>query len=111
MPRPPVDTLVDADVCARAASTIERHFSGADLPRLAEVGAREGSALDASFRFSLFENHPALEGELQGTVVLTCQRCLQAVDVTVSERFQLLVVEQEREDEPGGYEPVIADPG
>lgn len=109
MPRPPADIIVDADVYARAGSRVERHFSADDLPRLAEVGARTGSALDASFQFSLFENRPAVDGELSGTVVLTCQRCMQAVSIPVSERFQIVVVDEERADEPGGYEPVAAE--
>jgi uncharacterized metal-binding protein YceD (DUF177 family) len=30
--------------------------------------------------------------------------------VPIDERFQVILVEQETSDEPGGYEPVIADP-
>jgi uncharacterized protein len=112
MSRPPgtaADSLVDANVCARAASTIERHFSVDDLPRLAAAGARGKSAIDASFRFSLFDDRPAVDGRVCGCIVLTCQRCMQGVPVPIDESFQVVVVAQERSDEPGGYEPVIAD--
>jgi uncharacterized protein len=112
MPRPPAvtnDLLVDADSCARAGSSIERHFSEAELPRLAEAGALDGSRFDVRLRFSLFDGRPAIDGGLRGTISLRCQRCLQPVAVQVDERFQVILVQEESAEEPGGYEPVIAD--
>jgi uncharacterized protein len=113
MPRPPAvttDLLVDADVCARAGSTIERRFSVEQLPRLQEAGARDGSRIEVRLQFSLFDERPAIDGTLSGTVLLSCQRCMQPVAVPIEERFQVILVPQESADEPGGYEPVIADP-
>jgi uncharacterized protein len=112
MPRPPAvsnDPIVDADVCARAGSTIERHFPVAELSRLGEAGALDGSRIDVRLRFSLYDAQPAIDGVLGGTVNLRCERCLQPVAVPIDERFQVILVQQERADEPGGYEPVIAD--
>jgi DUF177 domain-containing protein len=112
MPRPPAvpaDLQVDADVCARAGSIIERHFSVEQLPRLQEAGARDGSRIDVRLQFLLFDGRPAVDGTLSGTVQLSCQRCLQSVAVPIEERFQVILVQQESADEPGGYEPVIAD--
>jgi uncharacterized protein len=112
MPRPPAassDTFVDAAVCARSGSTIERHFSAAQLPRLSEAGARAGSEIDVSFEFSQFDGQPAVAGALTGSVVLMCQRCLKAVPIVVDERFQVVIVTEDRADEPGGYEPVVGD--
>jgi uncharacterized protein len=113
MPRPPADPadlLVDADVCAGAGSIIERHFSLEQLPRLQEAGARDGLRIDMRLQFSLFDGRPAVDGTLSGAVHLSCQRCMEAVAVPIDERFQVILVPQERPDEPGGYEPVIADP-
>ena len=113
MPRPPAvstDQFVDADVCARAGSTLERQFSLEQLPRLEEAGARGGSRVDVRLQFSLFDGRPAVDGTLSGTVCLSCQRCMQPVAVPIEERFQVILVQQESADEPGGYEPVIADP-
>jgi uncharacterized protein len=117
MPRPPAVSsdseanrvVVDADVYARAGSTIERHFSVAELTRLQEAGAQDGSRIDVRLKFSLFDDRPAIDGTLSGTVRLKCQRCMQPVPVPVDERFKVLLVQQESADEPGGYEPVIAD--
>lgn len=113
MPRPPAapfDSLVDADVCARAGSTIERQFPGAELPRLQDAGAHVESSIDASLRFSLVDARPAVEGALRGTVSMTCQRCMRAAQVAIDEQFRVVVVPDERQDEPGGYEPVLANP-
>lgn len=113
MPRPPaVPTaqLVDADACARAGSTIERRFSLEQLPRLQEAGARDESWIDLRLQFSLYDGRPAVDGNLSGTVCLSCQRCMEAVAVPIDERFQVILVQQESADEPGGYEPVIAEP-
>ncbi|HKU15847.1 MAG TPA: YceD family protein [Steroidobacteraceae bacterium] len=112
MPRPPAvsnELLVDADVCARAGSTIERHFSVAELPRLREAGALDGSQVDVRLRFSLFDGRPAIDGALSGTMHLSCQRCMQPVAVPIDERFQVIVASAESAEEPGGYEPVVAD--
>lgn len=112
MPRPPAvstDLIVDADVCARAGSTIERHFSVAQLPRLHEAGAQDGSRIDVRLQFSLYDGRPAVDGTLSGTLYVSCQRCMQPVQVPIDERFQVLLVPEEREDEPGGYEPVLAE--
>ena len=80
------------------------------LSRLAEAGALEGSRVDVRLRFSLFDERPAVDGTLRGTLMLSCQRCMQPVAVPIDEQFQVILVRQESADEPGGYEPVIGDP-
>src|SRR5262245_59721071 len=112
MPRPPAvlsDAIVDAEACARTGTTIERSFSEADLPRLREAGVRAGSSFEGSFQFSQVGALPAIDDVLQGVVVATCQRCMKAVSIALSERFQVVVTGDERTDESGGYEPVLAD--
>jgi uncharacterized protein len=103
-----VDNIVDAEVCARAGSTIARRFSAAELPRLREAGGHDDAAIEVDFQFSQFDGRPAVAGELHGTVVLTCQRCMRPVTVEIDDSFQVLLVDEERSDEPGGYEPVVA---
>jgi DUF177 domain-containing protein len=112
MPRPPAvsnELLVDADVCARAGSTIERHFSVAELPRLREAGVLDGSQVDVRLQFSSFDGRPAIDGALSGTMRLSCQRCMQPVAMPIDERFQVVVMSAESAEEPGDYEPVVAD--
>ena len=54
----------------------------------------------------------AVDGELAGAVVLTCQRCMNALELPLHEQFKVVLVqdEAELELEPGGYEAVLADP-
>jgi len=73
-----------------------------------EVGARNASVA-AHLDFVEFDGQPAIRGKLEGSIELQCQRCLESVTVGLDEGFQVLLVDAERDDEPGGYEPVIAD--
>jgi uncharacterized protein len=113
MPRPPDvrnDSFVDAAALAAASSRIERTFDASELPRFAEAGVLNGSEIRTTFQFSEYDGKPAIDGHLAGTVSLACQRCMRPVTITLDERFSVLVVDAERADEPGGYEPVIASP-
>ena len=112
MPRPPAvpnDAIVDADVCARAGTLIERSFRDSELARLHEAGGQAGSALALRLQFVQVDGQPAIDGELTGTIVATCQRCMKSVSIPLSERFQVIIVGVERADDVGGYEPVVAD--
>lgn len=113
MPRPPAvpnDAIVDAGVCAHAGSLVERSFSDAHLPRVSEASGRSRSAVRARLQFTQFEGKPAIDGEISGSITATCQRCMKPVDIRIDERFSVIVVDEERVDEPGGYEAVVADP-
>lgn len=95
---------------AGAGSSVDRQYSAAELPRLTDAGVAEGTAIVASLRFSEFDGRPAVDGSLSGQVTLTCQRCLRPMALELDESFQVVIVSEERAEEPGGYEPVIADP-
>jgi len=103
---------IDATLAARAGTTIERNYAAVDLPRLLDAGALEGSKLTARVRFSEFDGQVALEGELDGAVVLTCQRCLNPVRLPLRERFKVLLTQDEAslDQESTGYEPILVDP-
>ena len=117
MPRPPAasnDPLLDADACARAASTIERRFPVAELSRVMAAGAfldetGGGASIDARLKFSALDARPVIDGTLAGAVSMTCQRCMRALPVAIEDEFKVIVVPEERADEPSGYEPVVAD--
>jgi uncharacterized protein len=100
--------VVDAAVYARTAGEIRRSFSVAELPRLAKAGAKEGS-IAAILHFAEYDGQPVIDGGLEGAAVLACQRCMQPMTIALQESFRVMVVPQERADEPGGYEPVVAD--
>jgi uncharacterized protein len=103
------DNIVNATVLAGAGGEIERTYGLADLPRLGEAGARERTLIRATLGFSEFDSQPVIAGQVSGQLQLTCQRCMGECTQDLDESFQVLIVEEEREDEPGGYEPVMAD--
>jgi uncharacterized protein len=112
MSRPPDirnDNVVDALILAGAGGEIERTFAGQDLPRLGEAGVR-GASVEAHLKFSEFDGLPVVTGRLGGELVLTCQRCMSQLVQPLDESFQVLVADEERVDEPGGFEPVVANP-
>jgi uncharacterized protein len=113
MPRPfgTPDDCVDVVALARAEGSARRTYSAAELGRLSEAGAAD-STVTSVFTCGIFEQRATIHGELSGQVVLTCQRCLKPVTVSLQERFDLVVVRDEDEAalEVAGYEPVVADP-
>lgn len=112
MSRPPDvrnDNVVDALILAGAGGEIERTFVGQDLPRLGEAGVREAN-VQANLKFSEFDGQPVVAGRLSGELVLTCQRCMGRLANRLDETFQVLLADEERADEPGGFEPVVVNP-
>jgi uncharacterized protein len=115
MPRPQgvqSEKFVDAFTCALSETTLERSFGLADLPRLQEAGAGEGSTLQVRFRFLKVDARVAVEGILDGVAKLVCQRCMKVADVPLQDRFNLILVQDDAElsQEVAGYEPILADP-
>jgi uncharacterized protein len=59
------------------------------------------------------DEHVAMDGSLNGFVTMTCQRCMRPVRLNVSDKFQLVIVDDEADeqgDDGSGYEPIVADP-
>ncbi len=104
------DNIVDATVLAAASGEIERSYGFAELPRLSEAGATAGSIVRATLKFSEFDNQPVIAGHVSGQLRLACQRCMGECTQDLDDSSRVLVVREERADEPGGYDPVIADP-
>ncbi len=103
---------IDATICAHAGTTIERRYTAAEMQRLREAGAQDGTAFTAIFGFSQLEGRVAIDGELEGVVVLTCQRCMRPFEWQLQEQFQVALVrtEADLEQEPANYEAIVADP-
>lgn len=113
-PGPETDVFVDAAVQAHGRGTIERSFQASQLPRLSEAGVAEPADIHLAVRFSIVEGRIALDGELSGSVTMTCQRCMQAAAVEIADAFQIMLVDSEaerieREQTSLGYEPIVAD--
>jgi len=99
--------LVNAVELAGRSATLERSFGLAQLPRLAEAGALDGTRADARLTFGTFEKRTTVAVSVEGRVMLQCQRCLRPCECMVSESAQLVVVADDMEDVPGGFEPAL----
>jgi uncharacterized protein len=108
----PGGNRIDASICARSGSTIERHFAAAELPRLREAGAGDETEVTTRLRFSQFDGRVVIEGELEGVLMLECQRCMKPFAFELHEPFKVMLVDDEKdlELEPGGYEAILANP-
>ncbi len=102
--------LVNAVELAGRCATLERRFELTQLPRLGEAGALAGTRGDARLTFGTFEGRTTVEVSVEGRVMLPCQRCLRPCECAVSESTQLVVVADDKEEVPGGFEPALGDP-
>jgi uncharacterized protein len=101
--------LVNAVELAGRSATLERSFDLGRLPRLAEAGALEGTRADARLTFGTFEKRTTVEVSVEGSLVLPCQRCLRPCECPLDETALLIVVADDTEEVPGGFEPVLGD--
>jgi uncharacterized protein len=102
--------LVNAVELAGRAATLERHLQLAQLPRLAEAGALDGTQVRAQLEFGRFDGCTTITVRVEGEVVLACQRCLKPCACEVDESATLAVVARDTDEVPGGYEPLLGDP-
>jgi uncharacterized protein len=110
-----VENTLDAFVLLAgppSGATFAKSFTLADLPRLREAGAGEGTSVDVVFRFQRIEGRVAIDGVLDGVARLTCQRCMNPADVPLHDEFKVILVQDDAElaEEVAGYEPVPGDP-
>jgi uncharacterized protein len=91
---------------------VQRRYVLADLPRLREAGALEGTQAEAAFHFLEREGWPTVAGQVSGKLVLSCQRCCEPVELTFDEPFEVAcaVSEAELDKVPATLDAVLADP-
>jgi uncharacterized protein len=101
--------LVNAVDLASREATLERSLVLAQLPRLADAGALEGTWATARLTFGKFDGNTTVDVSVEGQVVLQCQRCLRPCTNEVTESALLAVVADDAAEVPGGYEPALGD--
>jgi uncharacterized protein len=105
---------VDVERLANEQAVLDAAFPIASLSRLRESLASDDGAARASFRFYRVAGRPALDGEVDAEVTLTCQRCLTAMRLPIEGRLELVFVASEAEaagELPEGLEPALAPNG
>ncbi len=69
------------------------------LPRLADVLLDDSGVVNVSFSFSKDGRLPVVEGEIKTCLVVTCQSCLEPLELPVNQSFKLgLVISVEQAD-------------
>lgn len=106
---PALADLVNAKDLAGRAAAVERSLDLRQLERVADAGARKGTRVQAHLRFGSFEGRTTVEVELEGVLVLECQRCLRPCNCSFGESEQVMVVANDTDGVAGGFEPFIGD--
>jgi uncharacterized protein len=75
-----------------------------------DAGGLPGTRIAAQLRFGSFEGRTTVDVRVDGVAMLPCQRCLAPCEADVDERAQVMVVRDEDETVPGGYEPFVGVP-
>jgi len=104
----PADQVNAVELAGRSAE-LERHLALGQLPRLRDSGALEGSHVDARLTFGRFDGCTTVRARIEGEVILVCQRCMRPCACSVAEDASLVVVANDGEQVPGGYEPLLGD--
>lgn len=104
----------DAFELAQQRGTVSGGVAASELPRVADSLASEGGRVAyAIVGTADAANRPALEVTIEGTLSLTCQRCLQPMSWSVEQRTTVLLARDERElaqlDESDEHEVLLAE--
>ncbi len=106
----PLPEYVEPVRLARAGTLIEGTLSIASLPRLtADVGQQEGLIL-VRLQFALdAKAYVCITGTVKVGLALTCNRCLQRMQMPVRAKVRLGIIgsEGQSSDLPPSYEPLV----
>ena len=105
----PADQVNAKELSARAA-LVERNFDLAQLDRVRDAGGLPGTRIAAQLRFGSFERWTTVDVRVEGVAMVPCQRCLQPCAADVNESARVMVVRDEDEQIPGGFEPFVGTP-
>ncbi len=97
---------------ARAGKSIQQRLNLEAMERAQSMLADNQGSVSIDIQFSMDEAEiPLLQGTLQATVNLPCQRCMERVEVTLESRFDMALIQHEQEEEtlPEQYEPLLID--
>jgi uncharacterized protein len=100
------------EALATREAVLEGEFAVAAMQRLAEHLGTESGTVTAQFAFSRSDSAwIRLEMTLQSNLSVTCQRCLEPLELNVSERVEFgVVLEADAVAAlPGNVEPVVLD--
>jgi len=99
------------DLLARDGTRFEVVLPQSRFSRLADILSSTNHDVQVSALFSRRKDHILISGRITTTFALECQRCLNGMEVDISEPFELVFVENEQKaDElPNELDPVVLD--
>lgn len=105
-------TQIDAERYAREGRSIEGFIPQAVLPRLKDLLGDINNQIKTNLSFAVNgQGHIVIDGQIDTTVVLECQRTLELFDYPVKTSFKLVVVKDDRQADSLSpeYEPFLMD--
>jgi uncharacterized protein len=105
----PADQVNAKELSARAA-VLDRSLEAPQLERVAAAGGLPGTRIVAQLRFGAFEGRTTIDVRVEGSAMVTCQRCLQPCALDVDESARVMLVRDEDEEVPDGFEPFVGAP-
>lgn len=106
----PLPSQADVRKLVRKGAEISAEFPVSQLPRFSGLLANTDGSISAILRFYLDEQKiQRIDGEVTGSFFVTCQRCLEAMPMTLDSHFELGVVKDEERAKqlPGFLDPFI----
>lgn len=100
--------LIDPDKATQQAAAVEGTIPVTSLVRFSEMLFEPGGAVSVRLSFDQDpERRRVVEGELATPVVLQCQRCLSALETSLSSSFRVGLVSSDEQAKqlPGELEP------
>ncbi|MGY8872936.1 MAG: YceD family protein [Pseudomonadales bacterium] len=104
--------IVDPRKLAEREVRITGQASVKEMPRVRSYLCEDGDVIDVNLLFSLDERRiRIITGDAKGRVHMTCQRCLEAVQVDVQADFNLAIAfnEERAKQLPRYYDPLIVE--
>jgi uncharacterized protein len=92
-----VGTFVDASLLAARGGELRQQFLLSDLPRVSEHATDLNASAALSARFSKVDQHVVVDGIVAATLRLSCQRCMQSVEIDVEDEFNVVILPSEAE--------------
>ena len=106
----PLPSQADVRKLVRKGAEISADFPVSQLPRLSGLLANTDGSITAVLRFYLDEQKiQRIDGEVTARCFVACQRCLEAMPITLDSHFELGVVRDEERAKqlPGNLDPFI----
>lgn len=106
----PLPRQADIRKFASLGAVLEGSVKVSKLDRVAQVLANDGGSVDYCLRFGFAdEGFACIKGDLQATVSVLCQRCLEPMECKLASGFALAVVanDERARQLPKRFEPLV----